>query len=308
MNSHPCVSVGLPVYNGEAFLDVALNAILAQTFTDFELIISDNASTDRTEEICRAYAAQDSRIRYERQPQNLGAAWNFNHVFQLARGQYFKWAAHDDLIAPTALERCVEQLDRDPSTVLCASQVACINWQGDTIPTKCDPRDRNLDSAQPSLRFQGILIQSFWCYEIFGLIRASALRKIGPMANHYGSDRSTLAALALQGRFAEVPEVLFMRRFHMKQSTSMGSAQEREQWHKGVTSQKKTPLLERQSVSSLRAILQSDLNWDDRLQCVGVLRHYFVQPHNWQYFLRTWLHYKPARAAASPRTSTIVLK
>src|SRR5688572_10868700 len=97
---NPRVSIGLPVYNGENYLAEAIDSILAQTFEDFELIISDNASTDRTQEICEAYAAKDGRIRYYRSEVNKGSAWNFNRVFELARGEYFKWAAHDDYIAP----------------------------------------------------------------------------------------------------------------------------------------------------------------------------------------------------------------
>jgi glycosyltransferase involved in cell wall biosynthesis len=302
MNSNPpCVSIGMPVFNGEAFLAVALDAILTQTFTDFELIISDNASIDRTEEICRTYAAQDSRIHYYRSPQNFGAAWNFNHVFQLARGQYFKWAAHDDLLAPTALQRCVESLDRDSSTVLCASQVGCINWKGETIPLKCDPHDRALDAEQPSRRLQGILLQTFWCYEIFGLIRASALRKTPPMGNHYGSDRVILATLVLQGRFAEIPETLLLRRFHLKQSTSIQSAKEREQWLTGAT-QPKTRLLERQSVRCLKAVLKADLDWSERLRCLAILNRYLTHPKNWHYFLRQWFNpkFNPKRTPAVP--------
>ncbi|KAM3090371.1 glycosyltransferase family 2 protein [Phormidesmis sp. 146-35] len=296
MNSHPpAVSIGMPVYNGEAFLTAALDAILAQTFTNFELIISDNASTDRTEEICRTYAAQDDRIHYYRNTQNLGAAWNFNRVFQLAQGQYFKWATHDDLLAPTALEKCVELLDRDASTVLCASQVGCINWQGNVIEAKCDPSDRALDADQPSRRFRGILLQTFWCYEVFGLMRTSALRKVAPMGSHYGSDRAILAALTLQGRFAEIPTALIFRRFHLKQSTAMQSAKEREQWLNGI--QKKTRLQERQSVCCLMAVLQAELTYTQRLRCLGVLAHYLIRLKNWQYFFRIWF---PKRKPAHP--------
>ena len=96
----PRVSIGLPVYNGDNYLAETLDSILAQTFTDFELIISDNGSTDRTEAICRRYAAQDHRVRYVRNPSNLGAARNYKRAFELARGEYFKWNGHDDPLAP----------------------------------------------------------------------------------------------------------------------------------------------------------------------------------------------------------------
>ncbi|MDR7898959.1 glycosyltransferase family 2 protein [Thermosynechococcus sp. JY1334] len=100
----PKVSIGMPVYNGEKFIRDALDSLLAQTFTDFELIISDNASTDQTEAICREYAAKDKRIRYVRQAQNLGAAANFKYVLDEARGEYFMGAAADDKWDPRWIE------------------------------------------------------------------------------------------------------------------------------------------------------------------------------------------------------------
>src|SRR5919112_5909956 len=106
MTARPRVTIGLPVYNGERFLEQALDGLLAQTFTDFELIISDNASTDRTPEICQAYAARDSRIRYVRQPENIGAGPNHNILVPMARGEYFKWASHDDLYDPDLVAKC----------------------------------------------------------------------------------------------------------------------------------------------------------------------------------------------------------
>src|ERR1700693_4622631 len=113
--SCPMVSIGLPVYNGEVYLRQALDSILAQTFSDFELVISDNASTDSTEVICREYAAVDSRIRYRRQTRNRGVTWNFRQVVLLSSGKYFLWTSCDDLLAPNYVERCIEVLENDPS-------------------------------------------------------------------------------------------------------------------------------------------------------------------------------------------------
>ncbi|MBS0016773.1 MAG: glycosyltransferase family 2 protein, partial [Arthrospira sp. SH-MAG29] len=135
---HPRVSIGLPVYNGENFIQETLDCLLSQTFDDFELIICDNASTDRTEEICRDYAARDKRIRYYRHPENLGAAKNYNRTFELSTAEYFKWAAHDDLYAPEFLERCVEALDTHPSTVLCYPQEYWIDEQGNPLKSHAD--------------------------------------------------------------------------------------------------------------------------------------------------------------------------
>src|SRR5687768_11755331 len=111
------VSVGMPVFNGERFIEAALDSVLAQNYGDLEVVISDNASTDDTEEICRSYAAKDDRVRYFRNRINYGIAFNFNNVFRLSSGRYFKWAASDDVCAPDFLSRCVEILDRDASIV-----------------------------------------------------------------------------------------------------------------------------------------------------------------------------------------------
>ena len=112
------LSIGMPIYNGDEFLKEAIESLLNQTFEDFEIIISDNASTDQTQQICRYYADLDPRIRYYRCKENLGAAWNYNRVFELSYGEYFKWAAHDDYCAPSFFERCVEALDRDRNIIL----------------------------------------------------------------------------------------------------------------------------------------------------------------------------------------------
>jgi glycosyltransferase involved in cell wall biosynthesis len=110
----PQVSVGLPVYNGERFVADALASILAQTWQDLEVIVCDNASTDRTREICEAFAARDPRVRYYRNERNLGASPNWNRAFELSRGELFKWAAHDDVLCPTYIERAVAALMRSP--------------------------------------------------------------------------------------------------------------------------------------------------------------------------------------------------
>ncbi len=155
-NNKPRVSIGLPVYNGENYLKDAIDSILSQTFTDFELIISDNASTDRTQDICQAYAVKDPRIRYYRIKQNQGAARNFNRVFELSLGGFFKWAAHDDIIASDYISKCVEVLDKDESIVLCNSKVKFINNYGKIIEDYNISSDKT-NSQKPQDRF-GYLI------------------------------------------------------------------------------------------------------------------------------------------------------
>ena len=155
-NNESCISIGLPVYNGEDFLRATIDSILAQTFKNFELIISDNASTDSTEAICREYAAKDKRIHYYRNEHNLGAAPNYNRVFELSTGKYFKWAAHDDLYAPEYLEQCVKVLENNPSIVLCYSPVIFIDNQGKQL-RKSASELLNLRSPKAQERFQEYL-------------------------------------------------------------------------------------------------------------------------------------------------------
>ena len=215
--NQPLVSIGLPVYNGENFLEETLRSLLGQSFTNYELIISDNASTDRTQEICERYAASDSRIRYYRNETNLGAAWNFNRVFLLSRGEYFKWAAHDDLCTPDYLEKCVAVMEADTSIVLCHSRVHMIDSRG-TILVNDDISPR-ASSRYPHERFSDVL-RAYMCFEIFGLIRSCILRHTPLMGNFAHGDGILLAWLGLWGRFHEIPEYLFYSRRHPEQAGS----------------------------------------------------------------------------------------
>ena len=137
--SHPKVSIGMPVYNGANYVRGSVQSLLGQDYEDFELIISDNASTDETESICRELAESDRRIQYFRNDRNLGASRNYNNVFRLARGQFFKWAAHDDECHPTMFRRCVEVLERAPDRVTMVYPLAeLIDEQGKTLRSPLD--------------------------------------------------------------------------------------------------------------------------------------------------------------------------
>jgi len=211
MDTRPRVSLGLPVFNGEAFLNQSLNSIVKQTFVDFELIVSDNASTDNTQEICERFAASDPRIRYYRQKTNIGARRNYNFVFEKSRGEYFKWCAHDDVVAPTFLEECVSILDRNPTIVLCNTTFLDIDDEGN--PLTRIQRNRG-DANTPYERFARLISLDYDCEEVFGLIRSVILRKTGLIRNYTDSDRTLLAELGLHGKLAHVPKVLFYHRLH----------------------------------------------------------------------------------------------
>jgi glycosyltransferase involved in cell wall biosynthesis len=209
----PKVSVGLAVYNGENYLSQAIDSILSQTFTDFELVLSDNASTDRTEEICKKYAAQDPRVRYVRNPVNIGGANNENQTFLLSRGEYFRLAAHDDYCAPTLLEKCLEVLEADPNLVLCHSKVIGI-VEDDNITIKMESDAGT--AATPFARFRQLASNKHKCEATYGLIRSSVMAKTHLQLNYTGSDRTFLCELALYGPFHQLDEFLFYKRFHAK--------------------------------------------------------------------------------------------
>lgn len=218
----PRISIGLPVYNGENYLAEAIESILAQSYRDFELIISDNESTDGTEEICRAYAAQDSRVRYERQPRNLGAAPNYNLLVERAQGEFFKWAAHDDNLRPDFLARCVEALDHEPGAVLAYPRTVVIGDAGEEISEFHDGL-MLMDDA-PDARMAAYLKRNFLrrkglCNPIFGVIRTELLRRTRMIQSFLESDNVLLAHFSLLGKFVEVDEILFERRVHSGIST-----------------------------------------------------------------------------------------
>jgi glycosyltransferase involved in cell wall biosynthesis len=208
----PKVSIGLPVYNGGRYLPETLDSLLAQTWQDFEIVVCDNASADQTENVCRVYAAKDSRVRYFRNKTNIGGNRNYQLAFSLARGRYFRWAASDDLCAPTLVERCVEILDEHADVVLAYPRTVLIDDKSQVLS---DYEDRlHLQSRRPSDRFRQITTDLGLCNAAFGLIRSDVLRRTGPMGNFIASDVTFLAQLSLEGKFWQVPERLFYRRIH----------------------------------------------------------------------------------------------
>ncbi len=214
MSESPCVSIGLAVYNGEKYLKKALDSIITQTFTDLELIISDNFSTDNTQQICEQYASQDERIRYYRNNKNIGAPRNFNRAFELASGKYFKWAASDDVLAPDFLRKCVAILDKDASVVLCHSITGRIDENGDLLGFYNKGGLGRIDSKKSHERFGDLIRLNFAVSPIFGVIRADSFRKTSLHGEYIGADRNLLAEIGLLGRIHLIPECLFFEREH----------------------------------------------------------------------------------------------
>jgi len=196
-DQRPRITVGLPTYNGERYLGAAIRSILDQDFGDFELIVADNASTDATSTIIREFAGRDARVRHLPSELNRGAAWNFNRVVDVARGEYFKWMADDDTYEPGFLGRCVEVLDNSPDVVLCYTQAVEIDADGGVIEQRGPTNVA--DRADVAQRYRAILRDEVYCYAVFGVIRTGVLRSTGLIGPFTQSDRVLLAELALHG-------------------------------------------------------------------------------------------------------------
>jgi glycosyltransferase involved in cell wall biosynthesis len=207
----PLVSICLPVYNGETYGPEAIRSILDQTFEDFELIISDNASTDATPDICRDVVARDARVRYYRADANRGLAWNHNRAFELARGRYLAWIGHDDLMGREYISQCIKALKDDSGAVLSFAMSSHIDDKGNVIERF--PTQNSGATERPSRRFHDIL-RDDWCHPIYGLMKTEVLKQTRLHGGFADSDRVLLAEMGLRGRFTQVPQYLFSRRVH----------------------------------------------------------------------------------------------
>jgi glycosyltransferase involved in cell wall biosynthesis len=218
-NSKSQVTVGMPVYNGDNYLAETLDSILAQTYQNFEVVISDNGSTDGTERICRDYVAKDPRFKYHRSEVNLGVSRNFKRTVGLSSGDYFMFLAHDDKLAPEFLTQCVAVLDADPEVALCYPKAIEIDTQGNPLYKKEQPLDAA--SSKPHLRFRQMIRMDHNCETLFGLIRANVLKKTVIHADLPDGDRVMLAEVSLYGKYYRVPDYLFLHREHPVRSINL---------------------------------------------------------------------------------------
>ncbi len=228
----PLVSLAIPVRNGERYIEQAIASIRAQTFTDYELIIVDNASTDATPAIANRLVREDARVRYVRNAADIGAGGNFNRCVELAAGELFKWCAHDDLISPTYLERCAEALALHPEAVIAYGRLVGIDEDGKPTGYVEEPLAAP-DDASAALRFKLVTYRQGLDAAIFGLHRRSALLSSSLHLPYYGSDCALLSELALMGRFAHVPDAILFSREHPSRSVNLASS-ERLAWQAPV--------------------------------------------------------------------------
>ena len=277
----PSVSICLPVYNGENYVREAITSILDQSFEDLELIISDNASTDGTGEICRDAAARDSRVRYCRAEVNRGLAWNHNRAFELARSPYVAWIGHDDLMSKHYIYRCVEALEKDAGAVLAFAGYHYIDDKGSVIAriNMVNPGS----SQRPSERFRGVLYES-GCHPIYGVMRSEILKQTRLHQGFAESDRTLLVEMGLRGGFNFVPEYLFSRRDHAQRNfRRYEDLRERTLIFDSAKAGKLFFPVLMEATALLSAIHRAKLPLGERLRCHRFLLRWLWDHHVWRH-------------------------
>ncbi|MFN0091594.1 MAG: glycosyltransferase family 2 protein [Acidimicrobiales bacterium] len=278
----PRLTIGLPVRNGAAYLERCLTSLLDQDFSDLVVIVSDNASTDDTSDIARDIARSDPRVRYRRQPVDVGANANFNDTFRGCNTELFKWAAVDDLIAPRLLSACVDALDADADAVLAYGKPHLID-ETDVVlsePLECVTPP---PSAHAVERFAEVLAHEVWCTPIFGVIRADTLRRTKLLRPFYGADKVLLAELSLVGRFACV-EPEFFRRCHENQSTVL-DARGKATWTTGRRRAGRVPAVVHAVRAYTEIAAKADLEAKDRVRALAAIARLSVAGDKWRKLL-----------------------
>lgn len=306
----PKISIGLPVYNGENYIEEAINSLIHQSFKDFEIVISDNASTDRTQEICEFFQSQDKRIRYYRNSTNMGAAYNYKKVFKLAKGDFFKWMAHDDKCSPNYLEECIKVLENDPTIVMCFPRVSLIDQDNHPLPlmkenTYLTPKgkiistnlQRDFTSSYPSKRYSEVLFKTTECYEFFGLSRRSIIEQTSQHDAYYGSDKVLLCELSLMGKLQEVPSAICYFRIHDQQSQSIKGSEERARWISPELNYGVFMLRVKCVQGYYRSIFAYSLSLFERVKCLSILMVWLMNFSKWWSLINRVLRQKTKKTA-----------
>ncbi len=276
----PLVSIGVPVYNGEPYVEHTLRTLLDQDERRIELVISDNGSTDGTERICREAATADDRVVYHRSATNRGAAWNYNRVLELARGPWFKWAAADDPCEPSFVRRCLEALEESgQQTVLAYPQTVLIDDR-DVVIGPHDDSNLDLRDASPVSRLDRLLRNRVEWHPVFGVIRTAVLRDTIGIGVFPLADAVVLAELSMRGRFVQVPEPLFLRRYHDERSIVAGpSFVEQLSWYDPARRARAAFPQARVSRELLLAVQRAPLSTKDRAACAATVLRRWTLPH-----------------------------
>ena len=219
----PLLSVGVPVYNGLPYLEQSLESLRGQDFGDLEIIVCDNASTDGTADLVRDLAVRDPRIRYVRNPTNLGASSNYNKAFGLSRGRYFRWTASDDFVSAGVLSRCVRALEDDATPILAFPETLLVDARGTTLRSYDDGDGWSAPTSAE--RFEFSLTRWGYCNVVYGVIRADVLRQTHLLGSYPASDLVLQADLAIRGSFTRIRGEYYHRRIHGRSTDGLDAEQ-----------------------------------------------------------------------------------
>jgi glycosyltransferase involved in cell wall biosynthesis len=211
------LTIAVPVYNNERHLATSLTSLLSQTYRDFVLLISDNASTDSTPDICRDFAARDARVQYQRNARNIGMFQNFNRLFELTRTPFIKWSTADDFWAPEFIASAMAVLETDHSVGVVYPQTTFVDSNGKPYEEYVD--GLHLDNENPVHRLSLFLANVKRCHPQLGVLRSSCVAATRGFGTYQGGDIAFLADMALQCKFHEIPQRQFFRRFHPESSS-----------------------------------------------------------------------------------------
>jgi glycosyltransferase involved in cell wall biosynthesis len=288
----PFVSIGLPVYNGENYVAEAIRCVLDQTFSNWELIICDNCSTDRTLSICREFAEQDSRIRVYQNSRNMGVCFNYSEVFRHSRGRYFKWMAHDDLFAPRFIESCIQELEKDARVVLVFPKMAYVNAEGRVLrrqPSELSVLGATLDSRVECLMEMAARSMDF-IWLAYGLIRRDVLEQSGAMGLYAGSDQVLLFKIALRGCIKQVEQEMFFRREHPQAETCKRGSTVRQRAKGAYADDNRRFVFPwcRMLKEHLVCVFHSPISFRGRLRCTTSVLKRFLSV--WKFFVEEAIH------------------
>lgn len=295
----PLVTVGLPVYNSERYVSQSIDSLLAQTFGDYKIVICDNASTDRTGEICQEYAKRDPRIEYHRNASNLGLPGNYNLSFSLCRSKYFRWATGDDYSSPDQLEDHVRVLESDPEIAVCYSQAAMVDEGGVQYETWTD--DLHLMQDDPVARFKIAVTKISRVHHHLGLMRSSCLRRTLGFAHHVCADQGLIAELSLLGKFYRIEKQQFFRRMHGASSSWQTFDEEHQARFYHAAHVKRIPFNRfRWHAYYAQVVHHSPLSNLQRLEAYAFLTRYSAAEWRW---LGSELTHELRRALRSPNSA-----
>jgi len=298
MTTSPRLSIGVPVYNGADYIEEAIHSHLSQDFGDFELVVSDNCSDDATPDIVNDIAKSDPRVTYTRNETNIGGPANFNRLFRLTSGEYFRWAAADDRVQPGYLQAVVDLLDQDPDVVIAHTESLLIDPasepmmemdQGylggdgylEAIRLRPPVGDERFHSPQPHKRIDAVINNNHRNFYIFGTMRRSTMMQTRLHGAFYGGDRTFLVEMAMRGTFRKHPDELFASRSHAKNSGRNALNFEELKQHGAQDLTFASQVMK----GYVRGVRQARVDRGEELRCLAVIAKKFKQPTR---LLRGW--------------------